>query len=102
MSPEFYESYDTSNTIDSNYSGSVFITLVLIEELKKTGLSEVESLTKVLSEFYQDGPVQQNWKTSFEFVFGFSVETFYTALKSYEASYESLIPSATVKLSDIF
>ena len=102
VSPEFYESYDTSNTIDNNYSGSVFITLVLIEELKKTGLSEVESLTKVLSEFYQDGPVQKNWKTSFELVFGFSVETFYTALKSYEASYESLIPSATVKLSDIF
>ena len=88
MSPEFYESYDTSNTIDSNYYGSVFITLVLIEELKKTGLSEVESLTKVLSEFYQDGPVKKNWKTSFESVFGFSVETFYTALKSYEASYE--------------
>lgn len=102
VNPELYESYEASDLVDQNYSGSVFITLVLIEELQKNGLSESESLSKVLYEFFKNEPRQSNWKTVFNEVFGFSLEDFYEALKSYEASYESLIPSAEIRLNDIF
>ena len=53
QTPSLYESYDASGgDLDVNYSGSVFLTLVLAKELKNKGLTETQAFRKILKDFY--------------------------------------------------
>ncbi len=98
-----YESYTASGgEADINYSGSVFMTLVLSAELQKLGLSETEAYRKIFQEFFLASPNVDNWKAKFLEVFSISLDSFYSAIKTYELSYDAVLPSVDLKLSQIF
>lgn len=98
-----YESYSTSGgEADINYSGSVFMTLVLSAELQKQGLSETEAFRKIFREFFLARPTLENWEAKFLEVFSISVDSFYSALKTYQLSYDAVLPSVDLKISQIF
>ena len=101
--PALYESYSASGgEADINYSGSVFMTLVLSAELQKQGLSETEAFRKILRDFMLAGPTLENWEAKFLEVFSISVDSFYSSIKTYELSYDDVLPSVDLKLSQIF
>ena len=101
--PALYESYSASGgEADINYSGSVFMTLVLSAELQKQGLSETEAFRKILRDFMLAGPTLENWEAKFLEVFSISVDSFYSSIKTYELSYDGLLPSEDLKISQIF
>ena len=103
QTPPLYESYDASGgDLDVNYSGSVFLTLVLAKELKNKGLTETQAFKKILKDFYLLKPDSKNWKSKFEEIFLISTDSFYEAVSEYEVSYEDLLPSLDLKLSEIF
>ena len=85
-----------------NYSGSVFLTLVLAKELKNKGLTETQAFKKILKDFYLFKPDSKNWKSKFEEIFLISTDSFYEAVREYEVSYKDLLPSPDLKLSEIF
>ena len=80
----------------------VFMTLVLSVELQKQGLSEAEAFRKILRDFFLAGPTLENWEAKFLEVFSISVDSFYSAIKTYELSYDAVLPSVDLKLSQIF
>ena len=47
-------------------------------------------------------PDSKNWKNKFEEIFLISTDSFYEAVSEYEVSYEDLLPSLDLKLSEIF
>jgi len=100
--PASYESYSASAEEDRNYSGSVFMTLVLSAELQKQGLSETEAFRKILRDFMLAGPTLENWEAKFLEVFSISVDSFYSSIKTYELSYDDVLPSVDLKISHIF
>ena len=100
--PSSYESYSASRESDINYSGSVFMTLILSAELQKQGLSEVEAYRKVFRDFNLAKPTLENWEAKFLEVFLISVDSFYSIIKTYELSYDGLLPSEDLKISQIF
>ena len=83
-----------------NYSGSVFLTLVLARELKNKGMTETQAFRKILKDFYLLKPDSKNWKNKFEEIFLISTDSFYEAVREYEVSYKDLLPD--LKLTDIF
>ena len=85
-----------------NYSGSVFLTLVLAKELKNKGLTETPAFRKILKDFYLLKPDSKNWENNFEEIFLINTDSFYEAVREYEVSYEDLLPSPDLKLSEIF
>ena len=98
-----YESYTASGgEADINYSGSVFMTLALSAELQKLGLSETEAYRKIFQEFFLASPNVDNWKAKFLEVFSISLDSFYSAIKTYDLSYDAVLPSVDLKLSQIF
>ena len=100
--PSSYESYSASREADINYSGSVFMTLILSAELQKQGLSEVEAYRKIFRDFNLAKPTLENWEAKFLEVFLISVDSFYSIIKTYELSYDGLLPSEDLKISQIF
>ena len=101
--PALYESYSASGgEADINYSGSVFMTLILSAELQKQGLSEVEAYRKIFRDFNLAKPTLENWEAKFLEVFLISVDSFYSIIKTYELSYDGLLPSEDLKISQIF
>jgi len=101
--PALYESYDASGgDLDVNYSGSVFLTLVLAKELKNKGLTEAQAFRKILKDFYLLKPDSKNWKNKFEEMFSMSTDSFYEAVRGYDISFKDLLPSSGLKLSEIF
>ena len=103
QTPSLYESYDASGgDLDVNYSGSVFLTLVLAKELKNKGLTETQAFSKILKDFYLLKPDSKNWKNKFEEIFLISTDSFYEAVREYEVSYKDLLPSPDLKLTEIF
>ena len=101
-SPYLYESFNESSEADGNYSGSVFLTLILAEELQKQGLSEAEAYRKIMKDFFLAGPTLINWKTKFLEIFLISVDSFYSKIINYNLSYEGLLPSKDLTISEIF
>ena len=113
--PSSLESYDTS---DSNYSTCVFFILILAEEIKtaQPNLTEAEVYKKIFSEFLEQNPNSSDWKTHFQSIFGFSVDSFYNKISSYSdvdtsivysdssnsKAYTSLLPAKTLTIEDIF
>jgi hypothetical protein len=100
--PEIFEKYSTSNMVDSNYSSSVFMFLALVKELQKKGSTESEAFQLVLKDFWLRDPTNSNWKTIFLEVFDISVDQFYSTLKGYTNSIETVLPSESLKLESIF
>ncbi len=103
QTPSLYESYDASGgDLDVNYSGSVFLTLVLAKELKNKGLTETQAFSKILKDFYLLKPDSKNWKNKFEEIFSISTDSFYETVRGYDVSFKDLLPSPELKLSQIF
>ena len=108
--PHLFEKHKTSptkNGFDSNYAGSAFIVLALVNELKKNNISEQEAFELVFREIW----VQRSkysygsggWKYAFEKSFGMTVEDFYEKLSKYKRKdLKNILPSKTLKIQDIF
>ena len=108
--PHLFEKYATSPTkkgFDSNYTGSAFMLLALVNELKKNNISEDEAFELVFKEIWVQRSKQpygsQGWKDAFEKSFGMSVEDFYQKLSKYKRKdLKNILPSKTLKIQDIF
>ena len=100
--PSIFEKYSSSSSVDSNYSSSVFMVLVLVKELQKKGSTESEAFKLVLKDYWLRNPTDNNWKTVFLEVFNISVDEFYTNLKSYTNDIKTVLPSESLKLESIF
>ena len=98
--PELLELYSSEET---NYSSSVFVTLVLAKELQKLNYSEEASFRLIFKDFYAKSPNNENWETIFEEVFGMSVNDFYVnVVPTYTADIETVLPSENLTLQAIF
>ena len=107
--PHLYEKHKTSpqkNGFDSNYAGSAFIVLALVNELKKNNNSEEKAFELVFREFWiqrAKQPSGWNWQPSFQNTFGMTVPEFYERLSKYKRKdLKKILPSKTLKIQDIF
>ena len=108
--PHLYEKHKTSPTkkgFDSNYTGSAFMVLALVNELKKNNIPEEDAFELVFREFWFQRSKQpygsQGWKDAFEKSFGMTVEDFYQKLSKYKRKdLKKILPSKTLKIQDIF
>ena len=107
--PNLYEKHKTSpqkNGFDSNYAGSAFIVLALVNELKKNNISEEKAFELVFREFWiqrSKQPQGWNWQPSFQNTFGMSHDEFYERLSKYKRKdLKKILPSKTLKIQDIF
>ena len=102
-SPTKFESHDTSRDIDTNYSSSIFLVLVLAKELQNSGLTEAKSFQLILRDYMAAGPNKDTWKTLFTETFNMTLEEFYAKLPNYNGQKNAdVLPTATLKLEDIF
>jgi hypothetical protein len=97
--PSVFEIY-VNNEV--NYGSSVFLVLVLVKELIKSGYSEEAAFRLIYIEYLLLNPNIQNWKTVFDSVFPFSLEDFYNTVKTYDLDLNLVLPSETLKIEDIF
>ena len=107
--PHLYEKHKTSPTkkgFDSNYTGSAFMVLALVNELKKNNISEEEAFELVFREFWIQRSKQFSgwlWQPAFKNTFGMTVEDFYQKLSKYKRKdLKKILPSKTLKIQDIF
>ena len=107
--PHLYEKHKTSpqkNGFDSNYAGSAFIILALVNELKKNNISEEKAFELVFREFWiqrAKQPSGWNWQPSFQNTFGMTVPEFYERLSKYKRKdLKKILPSKSLKIQDIF
>ena len=91
---------------DINYSGSAFIVLALVNELKKNNISEEEAFELVFREFWiqrAKQPSGWNWQTSFKNTFGMTLDEFYEKLSKYKRKdLKKILPSKTLTIQNIF
>ena len=106
--PHLYEKHKTSPTkkgFDSNYTGSAFMVLALVNELKKNNISEEEAFELVFREFWIQRSKQFSgwlWQPAFKNTFGMTVEDFYQKLSKYKRKdLKKILPSKTLKIQDI-
>ena len=121
---------EKNETRDPNYSSSLFMVLVLANELQKQGISETEAYRLILKAFWEREP-GENWKPTFQELFNIRAEKFYEVVAGYQADlneaslanclgdgsescikdvkkqilkerYYSVTPSINLKLSEIF
>ena len=107
--PKLYEKYNTSpqkKGFDINYSGSAFIVLALVNELKKNNISEEKAFELVFREFWikrAKQPSGWNWQTAFKNTFGMTLDDFYERLSKYKRKdLKKILPSKSLKIQDIF
>jgi len=107
--PHLYEKHKTSPTkkgFDSNYTGSAFMVLALVNELKKNNISEEEAFELVFREFWIQRSKQFSgwlWQPAFKNTFGMTVEDFYQKLSKYKRKdLKKILPSKTLKIQYIF
>ena len=100
--PKIFESYDESIEEDRNYSSSVFMVLALVKELKKLDITEEKAFKLILNDFWRKNPSDDNWKKVFQEVFNITLEDFYLSLKNYTNDINSVLPSESLKLENIF
>ena len=62
-SPERYENHNSSGNVDSHYSSSIFLVLVLAKELQKLGSTETEAFQLILRDYMTASPNKLTWKT---------------------------------------
>lgn len=100
--PHLFETFN-DEAIEVNYSDSVFIFLALVKEIQKNGnLTEVEAFKKVYIEWWKSERHGVSKEVLFEEIFGFSMDSFYESLKSYPADINTVLPSANIRLQEIF
>ena len=100
--PNIFESYKNSRDEDMNYSSSVFMVLALVNELKKLNLSEDKAFKLILNDFMNKNPTNGNWKNVFQEVFNINLESFYQNLSSYTNDIDTVLPSESIKIENIF
>ena len=107
--PKLYEKYNTSpqkKGFDNNYSGSAFIVLALVNELKKNNISEEKAFELVFREFWiqrAKQPSGWNWQTTFKNTLGMTLDEFYEKLSKYKRKdLKKILPSKTLMIQDIF
>ena len=100
--PEIFEQARLSRDKDSNYSSSVFMVLALVKELNKLGYSEEKAFKLILNDFWIKNPNSYDWKEVFEEVFNITLEGFYLSLKNYTNDINSVLPSESLKIENIF
>ena len=107
--PHLFEKHKTSPTkrgFDSNYAGSAFMVLALVNELKKNNISEQEAFELVFREFWiqrAKKPQGWNWQPAFNNTFGMTVTEFYERLSKYKRKdLKKILPSKSLKIQDIF
>jgi hypothetical protein len=100
--PNIFESYEKSRDEDRNYSSSVFMVLALVNELKKLNLSEEKAFKLILNDFMNKNPTNGNWKNVFQEVFNINLESFYQSLSSYTNDIDTVLPSESIKIENIF
>ena len=107
--PHLYEKHYSSPTkkgFDGNYTGSAFMVLALVNELKKNKISEEEAFELVFREFWVQRakqPSGQLWQPAFKNTFGMSHDEFYERLSKYKRKdLKKILPSKTLKIQDIF
>ena len=108
--PHLFEKYATSPTkkgFDSNYTGSAFMVLALVNELKKNNISEEEAFELVFREYWIQRSKQPfdntYWRVAFKNTFGMTVTEFYERLSKYKRkNLKNILPSKTLKIQDIF
>jgi hypothetical protein len=102
--PHLYEKHKTSNKrgMDDNYTGSAFMLLALVNELKKNNISEEEAFELVFREFWiQRG--KNDWPKAFKDTFEMSHDEFYERLSKYKRKdLKKILPSKSLKIQDIF
>ena len=91
----------TENRLSDNIF-SVFIFLALVKEIQKQGNTEIQAFKKVFNNWWKSGRTDVTKEVLFEEVFGFSIDSFYLALKSYNPNINSILPSQSIRLQDIF
>ena len=99
--PSIFENY-SSNSIDMNYSSSVFMVLVLVKRLIDLGHSEEDAFRMIFKDFMLTGTMNSNWQNYFLDIFGFSVDNFYDSLQFYTPNIEYVVPSSSLSLEQIF
>jgi hypothetical protein len=107
--PHLYEKHKTSphKGYDSNYAGSSFMLLALVNELKKNNISEEEAFELVFREYWIQRSKQPfdntYWRVAFKNTFGMTVTEFYERLSKYKRkNLKNILPSKTLKIQDIF
>jgi len=107
--PHLFEKHKTSPTkrgYDSNYAGSAFMVLALVNELKKNNISEEEAFKLVFREFWIQRAKQYSgwlWQPVFKKTFGMTVAEFYERLSKYKRKdLKKILPSKSLKIQDIF
>ena len=104
--PHLFEKHKTSPTksgFDSNYAGSAFMVLALVNELKKNNISEEEAFELVFREFWIQRAKQNAWRVAFKDTFGMSHDEFYERLSKYKRKdLKKILPSKSLKIQDIF
>ena len=89
--------------MDGNYTGSAFMVLVLVNELKKNNISEQQAFKLVFRDFWIERAKHRKWEKAFEQTFGMSHDEFYEKLSKYKRKdLKKIIPSKTLKIQDIF
>ena len=73
-----------------------------IKEIQKQGNTEIQAFKKVFNNWWKSGRTDVTKEVLFEEVFGFSIDSFYLALKSYNPTINSVLPSQSIRLQDIF
>ena len=99
--PSIFENYNSYKK-DTNYSSSVYLVLVLAKELQLAGHLEVQAFRLIYKDFMQANPNKITWKNAFQSTFNMSVGDFYTQVRSYKPSINTVLPSTSLTLESIF
>lgn len=100
-SPELYETWTDAE--DRNYSNSVFIFLALVKEIQlRNNIDEISAFKKVYVDWWSYEGEELTKEEQFELIFGFSMESFYASLSNYSPEIQSVLPSETITLEEIF
>ena len=76
--------------------------LVLAKELQLAGHLEVQSFRLIYKDFMQANPNKITWKNVFQTTFNMSVGDFYTQVRNYTPSINTVSPSTSLTLESIF
>ena len=76
--------------------------LALVKELKKLDFTEEKAFKLIFNDFLRKNPSKDNWKKVFQEVFNITSENFYLSLKNYTNDINSVLPSDSLKLENIF
>ena len=101
QNPSIFENYGSNNK-DINGTSSLFLVLVLAKELQLAGHSEAKAFQLIFKDFMQANPNKITWQDVFQTIFNMSFGDFYTKVRSYKPSINTVLPSTSLTLESIF